>query len=76
MIHHSILFLAPEGSVPQATTTSPPAVHPPARRPRRAWTRVRFVAGVVGNAAGFGMLLAASWFSVQLLAGLMGGQVP
>ena len=56
MIHHSILFLAPEGSVPQATTTSPPAVPTPARRPRLTWKKIRFVAGVVANAAGFGML--------------------
>ncbi len=27
----------------------------------------RFVAGVVLNAAGFGLLLAGSWFSVQLM---------
>ncbi len=67
MIHHSILFLAPEGSVPQATTTSPPAVHTPARRAPRAWKRIRFVAGVVANAAGFGMLLAGCWFSLQLM---------
>ena len=71
MIHHSILFLAPEGSVPQATTTSPPAVHAPARRPRQAWKKIRFMAGVVGNAAGFGMLLAGCWFSLQLMQGLM-----
>ena len=71
MIHHSILFLAPEGSVPQATTTSPPAVHTPARRPLHAWKRIRFMAGVVANAAGFGMLLAGCWFSLQLMQGLM-----
>ena len=71
MIHHSILFLAPEGSVPQATTTSPPAVPTPARRPRQAWKKIRFVAGVVGNAAGFGMLLAGCWFSLQLMQGIM-----
>ena len=71
MIHHSILFLAPEGSVPQATTTSPPAVPTPARRPRQAWEKIRFVAGVVGNAAGFGMLRAGCWFSLQLMQGLM-----
>ncbi|MGD8346298.1 MAG: hypothetical protein PVI83_03570 [Lysobacterales bacterium] len=68
MIHHSILFLAPEGSVPQATTTSPPAVQTPARRPLHAWKKIRFVAGVAGNAAGFGMLLAGCWFSLQLIS--------
>ena len=60
MIHHSILFLAPEGSLPQATTTSPPAVPTPARRPLHAWKKIRFMAGVVGNAAGFGMLLSSA----------------
>ena len=71
MIHHSILFLAPEGAVPQATTTSPPAVQSPARRRLHAWKKIRFVAGVVANAAGFGVLLAGCWFSLQLMQGLL-----
>jgi hypothetical protein len=29
------------------------------------------MAGVVGNAAGFGMLLAGCWFSLQLMQGLL-----
>ena len=71
MIHHSILFLAPEASVPRANTTSPPAVQTPARRSPEAWEKIRFLAGIVANAAGFGMLLAGCWFSLQLMQVVM-----
>ena len=67
MTHHLMMFLAPEGSAPQATLTSPPAKDQPARRPRRARASLRFMAGVTANAAGFGMLLAGCWFSLQLM---------
>ena len=67
MIHHSTLFLANEGGISQATTISPPASTRPACRLQAPRISVRFVAGVVLNAAGFGMLLAGCWFSLQLM---------
>ena len=67
MIHHLMMLLAPEGSAPQATLTSPPAKEQPARNPARAKPSFRFMAGVAANAAGFGMLLAGCWFSLQLM---------
>ena len=71
MIHHSTLFLANEGGVSQATHDSPPANHSPARPLNKPGSPVRFVAGVVLNAAGFGMLLAGCWFSLQLMQAFM-----
>lgn len=71
MNQHLTLFLAPENGVTQATPNSPPAVEMPAPRVRRAMNGARFVAGVVGNAAGFGLLLAGCWFSVQLMSVLL-----
>jgi hypothetical protein len=71
MIHHSILFLAPEASVSRANTTSPPAVQTSASRLPDVWKKIRFLAGVVANAAGFGMLLAGCWFSLQLMQVVM-----
>lgn len=67
MIHHLMMLLAPEGSAPQATLTSPPAKEQPARRPPMTKASIRFMAGVAANAAGFGMLLAGCWFSLQLM---------
>ena len=67
MNQHLTLLLAPDNGVTQATPSSPPAVKKPAPRIRRAMKGARFVAGVVGNAAGFGLLLAGCWFSVQLM---------
>jgi len=67
MIQHLILFLAPESSAMQATPNSPPAIKAPAPRFFRLKRGARFMAGVAGNAAGFGLLLAGCWFSLQLM---------
>lgn len=69
MIHFLSMFLAPEG--PQATLTSPPADKQPARHRYPVRASFRFMAGVVANAAGFGLLLAGCWFSLQLMQALM-----
>ncbi|MEE4217961.1 MAG: hypothetical protein V2I48_10150 [Xanthomonadales bacterium] len=67
MIHHLMTLFAPDGGAPQATLTSPPAKDQPACHPLRARVSIRFMAGVAANAAGFGMLLAGCWFSLQLM---------
>ena len=67
MIHSLMMFLAPEPNVQQATPVSPPAPEKPATQPGRVKTSVRFMAGVAGNAIGFGALLAGCWFSLQLM---------
>jgi len=71
MIQHLTLFLAPESGAMQATPNSPPAVKAPASRFCRVKKGAWFMAGVAGNAAGFGMLLAGCWFSLQLMQVLM-----
>lgn len=71
MTHFLTTFLAPEGCVAQATLTSPPADPKPARRHRPVQAALRFMAGVVVDAAGFGLLLAGCWFSLQLIQGLL-----
>ena len=72
MNHFLTMFFAPECGAMQATMTSPPANKLPARR---RWGRirasVRFLAGIVANAAGFGLLLAGCWFSLQLMQALL-----
>ena len=67
MIHSLLMFLAPEPNVQQATPVSPPAPEYPVNRRGRAKASVRFMAGVAGNAIGFGALLAGCWFSLQLM---------
>jgi hypothetical protein len=67
MSHFLTMFLAPEGCAPQATLTSPPADERPARRRIPGPWSLRFMAVVVANAAGFGLLLAGCWFSLQLM---------
>ena len=69
MNHHSLTLLMPaQEPLPQATEITPPASEQPAARRRAGLAgSVRFVAGVVANAAGFGMLLAGCWFSLQLM---------
>ncbi|MEJ2384048.1 MAG: hypothetical protein P8Y54_06575 [Xanthomonadales bacterium] len=69
MNHHSLTLLMPaEPPLEQATEISPPAPQQPAvRGGARVLASLRFVAGVVANAAGFGMLLAGCWFSLQLM---------
>lgn len=72
MNHLLTLFVAPEPSLPQATMTSPPAHHKPAGKLRGSKVKAfKLMAGVVANAAGFGMLLAGCWFSLQLMQTLM-----
>ena len=69
MNHFLTMFLAPDSSVPQAIMTSPPASKSPARRRwGSAGASLRFMAGVVANAAGFGLLLAGCWLSIQLMS--------
>ena len=68
MIHFLTIFLAPEGSVPQATPNSPPADERPACSRRGVTGSLRFMAGVVANAAGFGLLLAGCWLTVTLMS--------
>ena len=74
MNHHSLtLLMASEKPLAQATETSPPAPEAPAEPGRgRLGASLRFMAGVVANAAGFGMLLAGCWFSLQLMGLLVG----
>ena len=67
MIHSLMMFLSPESAVPQATPVSPPAPDTPARQPGKLRASIRFMAGVAGNAIGFGALLAGCWFSLQLM---------
>ena len=72
MNHLLTAFTAPETSIAQATVTSPPAHETPAPRAvGQRITRLKFMAGVVANAAGFGLLLAGCWFSLQCLDLLM-----
>ena len=72
MNHLLTLFVAPEVSLPQATMTSPPALREPAgKQPGRTARALKLMAGVVANAAGFGLLLAGCWFSLQLMQLLM-----
>jgi hypothetical protein len=67
MYHSLSLFLAPESAVSQATPNSPPAKQPVRREPAEKRSRIRFMAGVLGNAIGFGVLLTGCWFSLQLM---------
>ena len=70
MNHFLTLFLVPEHSLPQATLTSPPANEMPVEdspeQPKGK--RIKIMAGVVADAAGFGLLLAGCWFSLQLMS--------
>jgi hypothetical protein len=68
MFHSLMMFLAPEAAQAQATPTSPPAVARPVRqRPARGIIMLQLVASVVGNAAGFAVLLASCWMTLQLM---------
>jgi hypothetical protein len=72
MFHSLMMFLAPEAAQAQATPTSPPAVARPVRqRPARGIIMLRRVAGVVGNAAGFAVLFAICWMTLQLIQALL-----
>ena len=67
MIHSLTMFLATEDADAQATPVSPPAPAGTARRRRLQGESFRFMASVIGNTAGFGVLLAGCWFSLQLI---------
>lgn len=71
MFHSLILFFAP-AEPPQATVLEPPAARVAWRHTRGEGllpekNRIRFVAGIVANAIGFGALVGASWFTLQVM---------
>lgn len=66
-MHQSlVLFLAPENA-PQATLNTPPAVARPAKPLVKHRADFSFVAAVLGNTIGFGVILAGCWFSLRLM---------
>ena len=68
MNHFLTAFTAAESSIAQATLTSPPANEQPVSGASKLRaTPVKFIASVAANAAGFGLLLAGCWLSVQFL---------
>ena len=68
MFYSLMMFLAPEAAQAQATPTSPPAVARPVRQgPARGRITLRFIAKVIGNAAGFLAMLAGCWLVLQLM---------
>ena len=72
MNHFLTTFLVPECGVSQATPNSPPAKQKPARY---YWVKgiasIKFLACVARDAAGFGMLLAGSWATLQVMSAVM-----
>ena len=70
MNHFLTSFLVPESSLPQATLTSPPANEMPVegRPEQRKGKGIKFMVGIVADAAGFGLLLAGCWLSLQLMS--------
>jgi len=66
MIQSHLLFLAPENTS-QATPTSPPAVALAVKPLLKRRKTLKFGASVLGNALGFGAILAGCWFSIQLM---------
>ena len=66
MIQSLFLLQAPE-TTSQATHHSPPAVARPAKPLVDRRRKLRFGASVLGNAFGFGAILVACWFSLQLM---------
>lgn len=68
MIQSLLLFLAPLESCVQATHHSPPARPRPRHGlPARVRPGLRFMAAIVGNAIGLGLLLAGCWLFLQLM---------
>ena len=67
MLHSLMMFLAPATAQVQATPTSPPAVARPVRAPAREGISLRFVAGIIGDAVGFLVMLAGCWMVLQLM---------
>ena len=71
MIQTLMLFFAAPDS-PQATALKPPAVPVALRRAQRGvGRRLRFAIGVVANALGFGALIGACWFALQVMQALL-----
>jgi hypothetical protein len=70
MLQSFMMFLAPENPS-QATHSSPPAVARPAKSLAQRCNKLRFSAAVLGNTIGFTAILAACWFSIQLMQVLM-----
>lgn len=66
MIQSLFLLQAPETTA-QATHHSPPAVTRPVQPLVDRRSKFKFGASVLGNSVGFGALLAACWFSLQLM---------
>ncbi len=66
MLQSFMMFLAPENPS-QATHSSPPAVARPAKPLAQRCNKLRFSAAVLGNTIGFTAILAACWFSIQLM---------
>ena len=69
MFHSLMMFFAP-AEPPQAIALEPPAARV-ARRHIEGFlpvkNRIRFVVGVVANAIGFGALVGACWFTLQVM---------
>jgi hypothetical protein len=73
MFHSLMMFLAPEAACQaQATPNSPPAVARPAGPPpARNIARLRLIAAVLGNAAGFAVLMGGCWLVLVLIQNLV-----
>jgi hypothetical protein len=66
MIQSLLLLQAPETTA-QATHHSPPAVPRPVQPLVNRRKQLKFGVSVLGNSVGFGAILAACWFSLQLI---------
>jgi hypothetical protein len=76
MIHQFLLFLAPDNAatqgLTQATLRTPPANPSQATAPGPVAApsqlkSVKFIASVLGNAAGFALFIAGCWLCLKLI---------
>ena len=76
MIHQFLMFLAPDNAatqgLTQATLRTPPAYPSQATAPGPVAAplqlkSVKFVASMIGNAAGFAMFITGCWLFLQLM---------
>ena len=76
MIHQFLMFLVPDNAatqgLTQATLRTPPAYPSQATAPGPVAAplhlkSVKFVASMIGNAAGFAMFIAGCWLFLQLM---------
>ncbi len=76
MIHQVLMFLAPDNAatqgLTQATLRTPPAYPSQANAPGPVAAplklkSVKFIASVLGNAAGFATFIAGCWLCLKLL---------